>query len=311
MPNGQTNLEQSWRDLADEVKLNGATLLTVFALQQAITAPRDAHTTLPGVYLHGGVTGRASLASLEIFDQNKANQTFVSLEEDNGTVTVVLKAISEDALGKSVVSTLKKITEIDGRDAFEYLKWFVDLPGLSNQFPYKSAGARMQKLITGSMSASPNSVAFLQIGNVFDSLPDDVTVRYSDGSTTTWSYLFRSKLDDSTFAKVNDVPEDGPYAVFVDAIKEVTTGSSGRSGRGASWTAIPDYPKEEGARRGTPQRSFLVEPANWDEMQEMEYLNLTMTGSGPEGDPYTQTFKVCEVFGSPHSAQSRPSHLPT
>ena len=277
------------------MRRDGATLLTAFDVAQAYKASRDAHVSSPLTLTNGGV----GAVYLVIFDPKGVPNQYLSLAETDGQVSVVLKSVSNDDNGRDVVSIVKTIEQIDGRDALEYLQWFVDLPG--NMAPgfspgdFKSPGSRMQDLMAMGAGLG-QEVASIPLGNVFDVLPDSVPITYSDGSIGTWLYAVDAVgCKDCTVAEMteaaNSVPEDGPYVVFKTALDQATAFVSEKS---AVLSAVPDSPRSRSAHRGQKRDSVLYSRAERD--GEMVYTTITIPTSTPENPrSRDQLFQITHV----------------
>jgi len=264
------------------VSRDGATLLTAFDINQAYTASRDAHVTAPVEFTNGG----AALVKFAIIDLEGVPGQYLSLTETDGKVSVVLKSVSKGDNGRDVVSIVKTIEQIDGRDALEYLQWFVDLPGntVSDCGQFKSPGSRMQFLLRRAGNDGLVVAGTIQLGNVFDDLPDSVPITYSDGSIGFWHYtVFPDGWEDYTEAEMtqaaNTIPEDGPYAIFEAALDQATASvSEKRKRESAVLSAVPDFPKAKTADRGQKRASVVYSRPEQD--GEMVYTNITISGVG-------------------------------
>ena len=274
---------------------DGATLLTAFDINQAYKASRDAHVTAPVYFMNGG----AALVNFAIIDPEGVPGQYLSLTETDGKVSVVLKSVSKGDNGRDVVSIVKTIEQIDGRDALEYLQWFVDLPGnmVSDCGDFKSPGSRMQSLLGAGNGGQV--VANIQLGNVFDDLPDSVPITYSDGSIGTWLYtVLAAGWEDYTEAEMtqaaNTIPEDGPYAIFETALDQATASvSEKRKRESAVLSAVPDFPKAKRADRGQKRASVVYSRPEQD--GEMVYTNITISGVDDYGRVFNQVFYITHV----------------
>lgn len=265
---GQVDYDALHKDLVRRVEREGANLLTAFDVSDAILMSRDAHTGVPSTFLNNGVLADATVS---VIDENETGDQdipdrYLTLHEQDGMVSVVFKSTS----GR----VLKTVTEIDDRDALEYLEWLAAYPGTLGKFSfglYKSSGSRMQALLAFSSVSGPAVFMPFGVGNIFD-LPDQVEVKFDDGSSTTWLYSFNPGKDPegNDFAAysvqgltqyANTQPANGPYAILKAALTEGMT----------PVTEIPDYPEvssnanqdQTSSQIGSISNPVANNPMNW------------------------------------------------
>lgn len=267
---GQTNLTQKQEELINEIIENGASLLTVMRLQTAVSSPRDAHIGFILKFMNNGVLNNTDLFVLDKseFDAQNAgipiSRRYLTLEEMQGEVFAVIKSYVNETV-------LKVIDTIDGVGAVQYLEGFVSLPvHMGAPSLYKALGSRVQRLLRYTVNLAPWLFQIPSVSNAFDSLPDSVEVKFTDGSSTIWEYLYSPGHDsnetqfsdysvEELIKYANTQPKDSPYVAFGEAMKLAAESRS-----------VPDYPKQSTKSRADKARRVIdtidqtpSTPLNW------------------------------------------------